>query len=116
MALIASHVHRPWPGNAWPADDPFSDVRIPECETRGWVETFGIDSPYDYDAVWAQAIEPELPLAAHTAGIGASHRASVSNFVFNQIGHFAASGGALAALDPEWEIERQPSDSVVSLR
>ena len=71
-------------------------MRIPECETRGWVETFGIDSPYDYDAVWAQAIELELPLAAHTAGIGASHRASVSNFVFNQIGHFAASGGALA--------------------
>ena len=37
-----------------------------------------------------------MPLAAHTAGIGASDRASVSNFVFNQIGHFAASGGALA--------------------
>ena len=38
----------------------------------------------------------KLPLAAHTAGIGASDRASVSNFVFNQIGHFAAAGGALA--------------------
>ena len=37
-----------------------------------------------------------MPLAAHTAGIGASDRASVSNFVFNQIGHFAAAGGALA--------------------
>jgi len=35
-------------------------------------------------------------LAAHTAGIGASDRASISNFVFNQIGHFAAAGGALA--------------------
>lgn len=96
VALIASHVHRPWPGNAWPTDDPFADVRIPEWETRGWVDTFGIDSPYDYDPVWAKAIELQLPLAAHTAGIGSSDRASVSNFVFNQIGHFAASGGALA--------------------
>ena len=32
-------------------------VRVPEWETRGWVDTFGIDSPYDYDPVWAKAIE-----------------------------------------------------------
>lgn len=96
VGLIASHVHRPLPGAPWPADDPWSDVRIPEWETRGWVDTFGIDSPYDYDPVWAKAIELRMPLAAHTAGIGASDRASISNFVFNQIGHFAAAGGALA--------------------
>jgi len=76
--------------------DEWSDVRVPEWETRGWVDTFGIDSAYDYDPVWAKAIELRLPLAAHTAGIGNSDRASISNFVFNQIGHFAAAGGALA--------------------
>lgn len=96
IGLIASHVHRPPPDGGWPADDPWADVRVPEWETRGWVDTFGIDSPYDYDPVWAKAIELGMPLAAHTAGIGASDRASVSNFVFNQIGHFAAAGGALA--------------------
>src|SRR5262245_21430812 len=96
VGLIASHVHRPVPGATWPADDAWADVRIPEWETRGWVDTFGIDSPYEYDPVWAKAIELGMPLAAHTAGIGASDRASVSNFVFNQIGHFAAAGGALA--------------------
>lgn len=95
VALIASHVHRPPPGTGWP-DDPWEDVRVPEWETRGWIDTFGIDSVYDYDPVWAEAIELGFPLAAHTAGIGASDRASVSNFVFNQIGHFAAAGGALA--------------------
>ena len=94
IALIASHVHRP-AGGSWP-DDPFADLRVPEWETRGWVDTFGIDSPYDYDPVWARAIELGLPLAAHTAGIGNNDRASISNFVFNQIGHFAATGGALA--------------------
>jgi predicted TIM-barrel fold metal-dependent hydrolase len=96
VGLIASHVHRALPGATWSTDDPWADVRIPEWETRGWVDTFGIDSPYDYDPVWARAIDLKLPLAAHTAGIGASDRASVSNFVFNQIGHFAAAGGALA--------------------
>ena len=35
-------------------------------------------------------------MAAHTAGIGFSDRASVSNVVHNHIGHFAAAGAALA--------------------
>jgi predicted TIM-barrel fold metal-dependent hydrolase len=96
VGLIASHVHRPLPGLPFSDDDGWADVRVPEWDTRGWVDTFGIDSPYDYDPVWSTAIELGLPLAAHTAGIGASDRASISNFVFNQIGHFAAAGGALA--------------------
>jgi predicted TIM-barrel fold metal-dependent hydrolase len=96
VALVSSHVHRPLPDAPWPSDDPWRDVRVPEWDVRGWIDTFGIDSIYDYDPVWARAIELGLPLAAHTAGIGASDRASISNFVFNQIGHFAAAGGALA--------------------
>lgn len=96
VGLIASHVHRPVPGQAWPPDDPWARLRVPEWEVNGWVDTFGIDSLYDYDPVWSKAIELGLPLSAHTAGIGFSDRASVTNFVFNQIGHFAAAGGALA--------------------
>src|SRR5262245_32313038 len=96
VGIIASHVHRALPGVPMAADDEWSDVRVPEWETRGWVDTFGIDSAYDYDPVWAKAIELQLPLAAHTAGIGNSDRASISNFVYNQIGHFAASAGALS--------------------
>jgi predicted TIM-barrel fold metal-dependent hydrolase len=96
VGLIASHVHRPLPGQPLTTHDDFADIRVAEWETRGWVDTFGLDSAHDYDPVWARAIDLEMPLAAHTAGIGASDRASISNFVFNQIGHFAASGGALA--------------------
>jgi predicted TIM-barrel fold metal-dependent hydrolase len=96
VGIIASHVHRALPGTPMPADDGWADVRVPEWETRGWVDTFGIDSAYDYDPVWAKAIELKMPLSAHTAGIGASDRSSISSFVFNQIGHFAAAGGALA--------------------
>jgi predicted TIM-barrel fold metal-dependent hydrolase len=96
VGLIASHVRRPVPGQAWPPSDRWASVRIAEWETHGWVDTFGIDSPFDYDPVWGTAVELGLPLAAHTAGIGFSDRASISNFVYNQIGHFAASAGALA--------------------
>ena len=87
VALIPSHVHRPLPGQPWPPNDPWADVRIVQWETHGWVDTFGIDSIHDYDPVWAKAVELGLPIAADTAGIGASDRASISNFVFNQIGH-----------------------------
>jgi predicted TIM-barrel fold metal-dependent hydrolase len=96
VGMIASHVHRPHRGETWPPDDEWASSRIPEWETLGWVDTFGIDSPHDYDPVWAKAIELQIPLAAHTAGMGSSDRASVSNFNFNQIGHFAAAGHALA--------------------
>ena len=97
VAMIASHVHRPLPGQPplW-EDDGYTDIRVNEWETRGWIDTFGIDSPHDYDPVWAKAIELQLPLAGHTSGLGASDRASVTSFVFNQCGHFAAAGSALA--------------------
>jgi len=96
VGLIPSHVRRPVPGDPWPPNDPGVSLRIPEWDVSGWVDTFGIDSVHDYDPVWAKAIELKLTLAAHTAGIGFSERASTSNFVYNQIGHFAAAGGALA--------------------
>ncbi len=96
VGLIPSHVHRPAPGEPWPPSDPWASMRIPEWDVKGWVDTFGIDSIYDFDTVWATAIELGLPLSAHTAGIGFSDRASTSNFMYNQIGHFAAAGAALA--------------------
>jgi hypothetical protein len=96
VGLISSHVHRGVPGQTWPPDDDWAALRIAEWEVNGWIDTFGVDSAYDYDPLWAKAVELKMPLAAHTAGIGFSDRASVTNFVYNQIGHFAASGAALA--------------------
>ena len=46
--------------------------------------------------MWAKAIELRLPLAAHSNGMGFTDRSSVSNFVYNHIGHFAAAGEVLA--------------------
>ncbi len=91
VCLLPSHVRRPFDG---PGDRP--DLKIAPWMTGGWIDTYGLDSAHDYDPVWAKAIELQFPLATHSSGMGLSDRASISNYLYNQIGHFAASGGALA--------------------
>ena len=90
VALIPSYVRRQLrvagPA-AWPT---------PEAGTVEWIDTYGLDSLYDYDPVWAKAIDLGLPLAAHSVGMGFTDRSSISNFVYNHIGHFGAVGEALA--------------------
>jgi predicted TIM-barrel fold metal-dependent hydrolase len=50
--MMAGYVARPIP--AYPADHAY------------WLDTFCLDSPYDYDPVWAKCVElkvpPNLPL------------------------------------------------------
>lgn len=60
-----------------------------------WLDTYGIDSPYDYDPFWRRAIELGVSLGTHSQGNGWGSRRSTSNWVYNHIGHFAASGEAL---------------------
>jgi hypothetical protein len=62
----------------------------------GWIDTYGLDSAFDYDPVWTKAIELGFPLSAHSAAMGFTDRASVSNFMYNHAGHFAAAAEALA--------------------
>src|SRR5262249_35003057 len=49
-----------------------------------------------YDPMWAKAVELGLPLSSHSSGMGFTDRSSISNYLFNQIGHFGSSGAALA--------------------
>jgi hypothetical protein len=57
-----------------------------------WYDNFCIDSLYDYDPVWAKCLELKLSPTFHSPTSGLNMRATVSNFVFNHIGHFAAGG------------------------
>jgi predicted TIM-barrel fold metal-dependent hydrolase len=61
-----------------------------------WLDVFGLDSAYDYDPFWARCIELGVSPAAHSPFMGIGARCSPSNFMYNRIGHFAASGEALA--------------------
>jgi predicted TIM-barrel fold metal-dependent hydrolase len=58
------------------------------------IDNFGVDSPYDYDSVWAKSIELGLAFGAHGGGIGIGFRRSKWNYMYNHIGHFAAAGEA----------------------
>ncbi|HKA56479.1 MAG TPA: amidohydrolase family protein [Candidatus Binatia bacterium] len=60
-----------------------------------WLDTFCLDSTYNYDPVWAKCVELEVAPTFHGQGIGWGSRTSISNFMYNHIGHFAAAGEAL---------------------
>ena len=59
-----------------------------------WLDTFGIDSEYDYDPVWTKCVELKVSPTFHSFGVGWGSRTSISNFMYNHIGHFAASAEA----------------------
>jgi len=58
-------------------------------------DSFGIDSPHDYDPVWARCVELGLAPAFHASGQGWGSRRSISSYVYNHIGSFGASGEAV---------------------
>jgi len=61
-----------------------------------WIDTFGIDSEYDYDPFWAKVVELGVAPTTHSGGMGWTARSSTSNYVFNHIGHFAEASHVLA--------------------
>ncbi len=79
--LLAGHVARPVP-----LPDP--------PRTARWIDTLGLDSPYDYDPVWAKCEELGVAPTFHSSAMGWSGRASPSNYVLNHLGNFAAAGEA----------------------
>jgi predicted TIM-barrel fold metal-dependent hydrolase len=78
-----------------PIDRPTPGVPEELLRETGWLDTFGIDSLYDYDPFWAKCEEYGLVVAEHTLGMGVGTRRSPSNYVYNQIGHFAYTGEAI---------------------
>ncbi len=60
-----------------------------------WLDTYGIDSEYDYDPVWARCVELGVVPTFHSHSMGWGTRNSISNYVYNHIGHFAAASEAI---------------------
>ncbi len=85
--MLAGHAIRPVPAVARTA---------PEAARYAyWVDTFCLDSAYDYDPVWAKCVELKVAPTFHSAGMGWGGRTSISNYMYNHIGHFAEAGEAL---------------------
>ena len=60
-----------------------------------WIDTYGIDSEHDYDPLWAKCLELKVIPTFHSSSQGIAFRASISNFTYNHIGHFAQSAEAV---------------------
>ena len=60
-----------------------------------WLDTYAMDSDHDYDCVWAKCVELKVAPSFHTGTMGTHTRASISNYMYNHIGHFAAGGEAI---------------------
>jgi predicted TIM-barrel fold metal-dependent hydrolase len=57
-------------------------------------DTFGIDSDYDYDPFWKKCLELKVAPTSHGGSKGVGTRQSISNYMYNHIGHFGAAGEA----------------------
>jgi hypothetical protein len=68
----------------------------PEVARFAWrADTFGIDSEYDYDSVWAKCRELGVVPSFHGPGEGSTFHDSISNSVYNHVGHFATAATAI---------------------
>lgn len=83
VVMLAGVVRRPIPAAASTNDRP---------ET--WIDALGVDSAHDYDPVWRRCVELGVSPTFHSNGLGWGARTSVSSYVHNHLGGFAAAGEA----------------------
>jgi predicted TIM-barrel fold metal-dependent hydrolase len=75
---------------------PIVQQRAPEVARYAfWVDNLAVDSLYDYDPVWAKCIELGVAPTFHSSSMGWGSRTSISSYVYNHIGNFAAAGEAV---------------------
>jgi predicted TIM-barrel fold metal-dependent hydrolase len=64
----------------------------PELARHAWrADTYGIDSEHDYDPVWAACRRLGVVPSFHGPGECSTFHDSISNSVYNHVGHFAAA-------------------------
>jgi predicted TIM-barrel fold metal-dependent hydrolase len=87
--MINGLVHRPIGEVEGEAQDP----RLPNWGSGSGerIDCLGLDSAYDYDPFWQRCLELRVVPASHTPGMGWGSRRSVSNYMSNHLGSFAAS-------------------------
>jgi len=76
---------------------PSAAEGINDRQKAAWyIDTIALDSPYDYEPVWQRCVDLGVAVTQHS-GSGRWHdRASISNFTYNHVGHFAESNHAFA--------------------
>ena len=86
--MLRGNQERPIPSAAETIDD--------RQKAAWYCDTIALDSPYDYEPLWRRCVELGVAVTHHS-GSGRWHdRASISNFTYNHVGHFAESNHAFA--------------------
>jgi hypothetical protein len=60
------------------------------------LDTFGLDSDYDYDPFWARCVELGIAALSHSSYLHSRASRSISNYVYNHIGALSAAHESLA--------------------
>ncbi|MBV7482938.1 amidohydrolase family protein [Bordetella sp. BOR01] len=90
---IAGGVRRPIRAIA----DKYPAAEHPElAKHAAYIDFYGIDSEHDYDPFWAKVVELGVPVTTHYGSQGWTGRHSISNYMYNHIGHFADGSQAFA--------------------
>jgi predicted TIM-barrel fold metal-dependent hydrolase len=61
-----------------------------------YVDSIALDSPHDYEPLWQRCVELGVAVTQHAGSPRWPDRASISNFTYNHVGHFAESNHAFA--------------------
>jgi predicted TIM-barrel fold metal-dependent hydrolase len=61
-----------------------------------YIDTIALDSPYDYEPLWQRCVDLGVAVTQHSGSGRWPDRASITNFTFNHVGHFAESNHAFA--------------------
>jgi len=85
--VMAGYVQRPVEGAA--SDSPLAEYAV-------WTDTYGLDSPHDYDALWEKCRDLRIAPTFHSAALGWQNRTTPSSYVYNHIGMLGESNRALA--------------------
>jgi predicted TIM-barrel fold metal-dependent hydrolase len=83
------------PSFNWRTIPAFAQAPEPYRSRLQRIDAYGLDSDYDYDPMWAKAVELDVPLSCHTSGFKLTGHFSPSSYSF-AAGHFSAVGEATA--------------------
>jgi predicted TIM-barrel fold metal-dependent hydrolase len=86
--MIASNVRRPI--------EAVTEHHPEYARHASWMDTLCMESPYDYDPLWARCVEHKVAVTSHSPSTGWGSRVVSNHYIHNHVGSFAASGEAFA--------------------
>ncbi|MDX1484514.1 MAG: amidohydrolase family protein [Alphaproteobacteria bacterium] len=87
-AMIASNVRRPI--------EAVADAHPEYGRHASWMDTLCMESPYNYDPLWARCVEHKVAVTSHSPSTGWGSRVVSTHYIHNHVGSFAAAGEAFA--------------------